>query len=364
MTVIVIGAGVIGCAVAHELARRDARVRVIDARPVAGGATHASAGMLAPYSEGHDQSLLQLGLASLNRWDAFVRRLRADTDTEFEYERTGTLQIAVGDAEAARLAEQANTYAASGVAHEWLDGSAARRLEPALGEHVTAGLMLPMQGYVDAPRITRALADAARRLGAQFTTERVLAVHRNGPRVAVTTSEGTFDADAVVLAAGSWSSAVAGVSSWPPPVKPVRGQLLHLKAPARIASRVLWGSSCYIVPRRDGTMLVGATMEDAGFDEQPTAAGVRHLLNAAHALVPASGEAVFREVRVGLRPKTPDELPIIGPSSTMHGVVHATGHYRNGILLTPLTAELVADLVLDRRDHAELALTNPARFDL
>ena len=142
------------------------------------------------------------------------------------------------------------------------------------------------------------------------------------------------------------------------------GQLLHLRASSRIAPRILWGSSCYVVPWQNGATLIGATLEDAGFDERPTAEGVRQLLNAAQALVPAIAEAVFEDVRVGLRPKTPDELPIIGPSATMRHVFHATGHYRNGILLTPLTADLVADLVMDGRDHRELALTNPARFGL
>ena len=131
-----------------------------------------------------------------------------------------------------------------------------------------------------------------------------------------------------------------------------------------MARRIVWGSGCYVVPWPDGTTLVGATVEDVGFDEHPTAGGVRQLLNAVHDLLPATATAAFLEVRVGLRPKTPDELPIIGPSSTMRHVFHATGHYRNGILLTPLTAKLIGDLVVDRRDHDELALTNPARFGL
>jgi glycine oxidase len=363
VTVIVIGAGVIGCAAAHELAVRGARVRVIDPRPIGGGATHASAGMLAPYSEGHHEALLKLGLASLALWDSFVGRVRNDSKRPFEYERRGTLQVASG-AEVAALSEEAKQYAERGVAHQWVEGQALRDLEPALAPGIRAGLLLPMQGWVDASAITHALADAAQHHGAHFTTERVLGIHADNRRVAVTTSEATLEGDALVLAAGSWSSAVAGVTSWPPPVKPVRGQLLHLRAAARAAARIVWGSSCYVVPRPDGTMLVGATVEDAGFDEQPTAGGVRQLLNAVHDLLPAASQAVFQEVRVGLRPKTPDELPIIGPSSTMPHVFHATGHYRNGILLTPLTARLIGDLVLDRRDHAELALTNPMRFGL
>ena len=364
MRVVVIGAGVIGCAVAHALARRGAQVEVVDPRAIGAGATHASAGMLAPYSEGHHDGLLTLGLSSLARYDAFVDRLRHESHVTFEYERTGTLHVAGSDAEAERLKAEASGFTSAGVAHEWLDGAALRSVAPSVGEHAIAALLLPMQGYVDATGMTRALAAAAEHRGVHFTAERVLSIDARAEGVTITTPEGTISGDALVLAAGSWSSAIAGVTSWPLPVKPIRGQLLHLRAPARLASRILWGSSCYLVPWQNGTTLVGATMEDAGFDERPTAHGVRQLLNAAQALVPSIGNAVFEGVRVGLRPKTPDELPIIGPSSTMPHVFHATGHYRNGILMTPLTADLVADLVLDRREHGELALTNPSRFGL
>jgi glycine oxidase len=362
--VVVIGAGVIGCAVAYELVVRGLQVEVVDPRPIAAGATHASAGMLAPYSEGHDQHLLTLALASLSRYDGFVDRLRRESQVPFEYERTGTLHVAVGDAESQQLQAKAKEYESHRVACEWLDRSALRNAVPSLSQDATAALLLPMQGYVDATGMTRALAAAAERRGVHFTAERVLGIQPDTRHVRVTTAEEPIEGDALVLAAGSWSSAIAGVTSWPPPVKPIRGQLLHLRTPSRAAPRILWGRSCYVVPWHNGMTLVGATVEDAGFNERPTVDGVRQLLNAARGLIPSLGDAVFEEVRVGLRPKTPDELPIIGPSSTMPHVFHATGHYRNGILLTPLTADLVADLVLGRTDHRELALTNPARFGL
>jgi glycine oxidase len=362
--VIVIGAGVIGCAVACELAARGAQIEVVDPRAIGAGATHASAGMLAPYSEGHHHGLLTLGLASLSRYDAFVERLRRDSHVPFEYERTGTLQVAIGTAESEQLKAVATEYQGKGIACEWLDTSAMRDAAPLLSRDATAALLLPVQGYVDATGMTRALAAAAQHRGVRFTAERVLSVADHATVVSVTTPEGAIEGDALVLAAGSWSSAIAGVSSWPPPVKPIRGQLLHLRAASRIASRILWSSQCYLVPWHNGTTLVGATVEDVGFDERPTVDGVHRLLSAAQALLPAIAAAAFEDVRVGLRPKTPDELPIIGASSTMRRVFHATGHYRNGILLTPLTAELVADLVLDQRQHPELALTSPSRFGL
>lgn len=360
--VVVVGAGVIGCAIAHELSVRGAQVRVIDPRPVGGGATHASAGMLAPYSEGHEASLLRLGLASLSRYDGFVEQVRRDSQKAFEYGRSGTLQVARGDAERTRLADEATRLAAAGARVRWMERAELHASEPAVADGVEAGVLYEDQGYITAPGLTVALADAARHRGAAFTSERVLGIHDEGRKV--TTSESTLEADALILAAGSWSSAVAGVTAWPPPVKPVRGQLLYLHAAAPVVSRVVWGSACYVVPWQDGTLLVGATVEDAGFDEHPTAHGVRRLLDAAHGMLPSIDGATFREVRVGLRPKTPDELPIIGRSSTMRHVFHATGHYRNGILLTPLTAALIADLVIDGRERQELTLTDPARFGL
>jgi glycine/D-amino acid oxidase-like deaminating enzyme len=168
-------------------------------------------------------------------------------------------------------------------------------------------------------------------------------------------------ADPVVIAAGSWSS---GISPAPAPVRPIRGQLLHVDFDRAPLARVVWGSRAYLVPWEDGSLLVGATSEDVGFDERATDDGVRQLLDGAAGLVPAVAGAPLREVRVGLRPATADELPIIGASSTMRGVYYATGHYRNGVLLAPLTALMVADLVLDGRERAELALTRPGRFGL
>jgi glycine/D-amino acid oxidase-like deaminating enzyme len=150
----------------------------------------------------------------------------------------------------------------------------------------------------------------------------------------------------------------------PAPVTPIRGQLLHVKVDEPIASHVLWGPDCYMVPWRDRTVLIGATVEDVGFDERATIEGVRSLLNAAVAMVPALDRASFQEARVGLRPKTEDELPAIGRSSTMPHVFYALGLYRNGILLAPLTASLVADLVLDGRHREELAMVPPARLGL
>ena len=364
MNVTVVGAGIVGYAVAYELAARGAEVRLIDARASGQGATRASAGILAPYIEGHSGPLLQLGVCGLDQYDNFVARVAADAQRPIEYRRTGTLQVACSDDKAQELQEQGRALTAAGVAHSCLDGDAVRRLEPSLAADVCAGLLIPQHGYVGVATLMSALAAAAGRHGATLSTTQVNGIHLRGGSLAVETSEDTFASDVVVIAAGSWSGLIPMTEAPPPPVRPVRGQLLQLRFASPPLSRVVWGSAGYLVPWEDGSVLVGATVEDAGFDERVTVEGVRQLLAGAVDLLPAARSATLDSARAGLRPATPDELPIVGRSSTMHGVYYATGHYRNGVLLAPLTAAMIGDLVLDGRESRELALVRPDRFGL
>ena len=364
MTVTIIGAGIVGCAIAYELASHGVAVRVVDTRGVGKGATQASAGILAPRIEGHSEALLRLCVCGLGMYDAFVARVCADSSADIEYERNGTLQIAFEATEAAALAVVSARLSASAVAHTLLEGPDAVRIEPALSERTAAALLVPEHGYVSAPGLISALARAASNRGAAFVAARVEAVRDSVAGAQVVTTNDVIESDAAIIAAGSWSSAISVGTIHPVPVKPIRGQLLRLRTRDRIASRVIWGTRCYIVPWRDGSVLVGATVEDVGFDETSTAGGVRGLLDAAVELLPALEHATFEEVRVGLRPMISDELPVIGASSTMPHVFYATGHYRNGVLLAPLTASLIADLVLEGRERAELAWTRPDRVGL
>ena len=364
MNVIVVGAGIVGCAVGYALAARGARVRLVDTRDVGQGATRASAGVLCPYIEGHAAPLLQLGTRSLAMYDEFVAHVSHDARRPVEYRRTGTLEVASTDEEASRLKALAATHTRGGVEHRYLDVQEARELEPGLSEQISGALFVPVHGYVGVTGFTSALAAAAAARGA--TVSRGAAVSRvasGSGGVQVTIDDEVVTADAVVIAAGSWSAAIA-VGAGHPPVKPIRGQLVQLAFGASPASRVIWGSDCYLVPWEDGSLLVGATVEDVGFDEGATVAGVRQLLDCACDLLPSASSARFQEVRVGLRPATSDELPIIGPSSNVPGVFYATGHYRNGVLLAPFTAALLADLLLEGRAGPELALTEPRRFGL
>jgi glycine oxidase len=179
----------------------------------------------------------------------------------------------------------------------------------------------------------------------------------------VTADDGaTWTARHVVVASGSWSGQLESPDPAARVVRPVRGQLIQLAWTGHPLSHVIWGKDCYVVPWRDGTVLVGATVEEVGFDERTTAAGVRDLLDAACELLPEAWGATFLDARAGLRPATPDSLPIIGPSASVDGLVYATGHFRNGVLLAPLTATIVADLILDGRHDPALAITTPDRY--
>jgi len=356
----VVGAGIVGCAIAHELACRGARVEIIDSRGVGRGATRASAGILAPQIEGHTPELRSLAVCSLAMYDEFIRRVESDSRRSVEYSRSGTLQVALDDAEAQALASDAKSLRAAGVECSLMTGDEARRMEPQLSAATAAALLVPIHGFVGAAPLTEALAEAARAHGVRVSTSTVLAIDAQSRTPRVTTEDGVIDSDAVIVASGSWP--VRSRPGDPPQVKPIRGQLLKLRCDELVASRVIWGQACYVVPWSDGTVLVGATVEDVGFDERPTVEGVRTLLSAGIALLPQIAGAHFEEVRVGFRPKTSDELPMIGPSDSMPGVFYALGHYRNGVLLAPLTASLMADLVLDRRERPELAPVRPGRL--
>ena len=227
-------------------------------------------------------------------------------------------------------------------------------------------MLIEEHGFVAAGDLTRALVASARRHGAQMIEQsRVRRIIRDNGEFVVETDRGTLDGDALVVAAGSWSGTIAvdGITTRLP-VRPVRGQLMYLTWSGTPLRRVTWSRRCYLVPWEDGSVLVGATMEEVGFDERATVAGVRDLLEAACDVVPHTWAAGFLGARVGLRPGTPDDLPIIGMSGIVANLMYATGHYRNGILLAPLTARVVADWLLENRIDPALTAVSPARFGL
>jgi glycine oxidase len=363
--IIVVGAGVIGCAVGCELARRGASVQIVDERAVGMGATHAAAGMLAPHIEiGSSTPFLELAVRSLNLFDDFIASTQADSGIPILYRRTGTLQVATTEDGMRELRNAAARLEAQRVVLGLFDAQAVLAEEPNLSHDVIGGLVVPSHGFVAAPDLVRALAAAARKHGAQVIEgSRVRRIASKNREVIVETDRGPLAGSAVVLAAGSWSGRIdiAGLPARAP-VRPIRGQLLRLAWHGPMVRRVVWSDRCYLVPWDDGALLVGATVEDAGFDERTTVAGVRDLLDAACEIAPAAWTAGFVEARAGLRPAAADHLPIVGASRHVPNLMFATAHYRNGILLAPVTAALVADAMLDNRIDPALATFGPERF--
>ena len=362
-SVIVVGAGVIGCTVAYELARAGARVLVLEPRSPGQGATRASAGVLCPYIEGHDVKLRDFGARSLGMYDDFVERLRADSGHDIVYQRNGTFELAFTEADVARLTVQTGVLASQHVEFAWVAASAFDNFEPKVSKQALAALLIPMHGFVGVTGLTLAAVAAAERRGAEFKSDvGAIRIHSlPGGRVGVQTAGSMWDADRVVLAAGSWSSRITVQDADAIPVTPIRGQLVQLEARAGDIRRVLWAPDGYLVPWPDGAVLVGATVEDVGFDEGHTEDAIRQLRKAAARLVPSLADAPVTSVRTGLRPRGPDDLPMLGPSLAVPGLFYATAHYRNGVLLAPLTVQLIRDLVLGGTADPALRDLDPAR---
>ncbi len=250
------------------------------------------------------------------------------------------------------------------VAHEWVDAARLRSVDPSITPSALGGLLVPTHGFVNARSFVTALQHSARLHGASFESPvEVVEIAPQAGGVEVRAGARRERADAVVMATGCWSGRVRVRGTTPPPVRPERGQLVKLRwHDGPLPRRVTWGPRCYAVPWADGSVLVGATSEDVGFDQSTTAAGVHGLLAAAGELLPGAWTAALDEVRVGLRPATSDGLPIIGPLASAPNVVFATGHYRNGILLAPWTADVVARLVVDGVTDRAIDVTTPNRF--
>lgn len=346
---VVIGAGVIGCACAWRLAARGLKVALVDPHP-GGGASGAAAGMLAPVTEAHfgEESLLALNLESARRYPRFVAELAEASGLDPGYRTTGTLVVARDLDDRAVLDELASYHRRLGSRIERLSGSEARALEPGLARNVRAGLLAPDDHQIDNRALLAALLAAGERAGVQLVRARAAGLELSGERVTgvVLAGERALAAGSVVLAAGCWSAQIRGLPPGWLPVRPVKGQLLHLRAGGQpeLARRVIRGLRVYVVPRGDGRYVIGATVEEQGYDTAVTAGGVLDLLRHAYELLPGVTELELTETVAGLRPATPDNAPLIG-RGPVDGLAIATGHYRNGVLLTPLTADVVAELV-------------------
>ncbi|MFE0917838.1 glycine oxidase ThiO [Streptomyces nigra] len=353
--VLVVGGGIIGLVTAWRAAQRGFGTAVVDPEP-GGGAARVAAGMLAAVTELHygEQTLLGLSLDSARRYPDFAAELTDLTGHALGYRRCGTLAVALDADDRAHLRELHALQSRSGLDSEWLTGRECRRLEPMLAPGVRGGLRVDGDHQIDPRRLTGALLAACERAGVTFHRTWAERLDVTADRATgVTTTDGTrLAADRVVLAAGSLSGRLAGVpDAVRPPVRPVKGQVLRLTVPkglapflSRTVRAVVRGSQVYLVPRENGELVVGATSEELGWDTTVTAGGVYELLRDAHELVPGITELPLTETRAGLRPASPDNAPLLGPTA-LDGLLLATGHGRNGVLLAPVTGDVLAHVL-------------------
>ena len=370
--VLVIGGGIVGLAVAWRAAERGLSVSLLERDATGRGASHVAAGMLAPVSEVEfgkgGRRLLALGLRSAAMWPPFAAQLEAVAGMSVGLRQTGILFVARDEDEARELERQIALRDSLGLRSRRLRPSQARECEPALAPTIRLALELPDDHSVDPRLALTALRLACGSSGVEL---------REHVRVArLSLEDGAIDgveladgeivrSPSVVIATGAWTSGLGGVPAGARvPVRPVKGQTLRLRDPMGpgMLERAVRFDGGYLVPRSDGSYVLGGTVEEREFDDSPTAGAAYELLRDAHELVPGVSELRIEELCVGLRPGTPDNVPAIGPSA-VPGLVWATGHYRNGILLAPLTAELVAELLIGAppRDPL-LAACAPERF--
>jgi glycine oxidase len=389
--VIVVGAGVIGLAIAWRCAQRGLTVTAVDGdiqRPAAAagdvsdadaagrlwaapaGAWHTAAGMLAPVTELHyeGRDLLALNVESAARYPAFATELADATGFDIGYRTCGTVQVAWDAADLADLRALHAFQSSLGITSELLDGRDLRGVSPILAAGLPGGLWAAGDHQVDNRRLRAALVTAARNAGVDVRPGTVVRIEATDDRVSgVTLTDGTrLTAGHTVLAAGAWSRRIEGLpDDVRPPVRPVKGQTLRLQAAPDLLTHVVRGSvkghHVYVVPRANGELVIGASSEEAGFDVRPRTGAVYELLRDATTVIPELSEVTFTEVSTSVRPGSPDNAPLMGPTR-LDGLVIATGHYRNGILLTPVTGDEVTTLITDGKIPAILTAFAPDRF--
>jgi glycine oxidase len=374
--VVVIGAGVIGLSVAWRAARAGLEVTVLDPVP-GGGASHVAAGMLTPVGELRygEEPLLRLGIESRDRYPAFAADLEEASGLTTGLRSDGNLEVAFDASDLAFLDDLRKFQASLGLHTEALSGRECRRLEPMLAPSVRGGILAPDDGSVDPRRLTAALLVAAERAGVRLVRESAAALLVEHDRaVGVRLGDGSeVRAADLVLAAGCHSHLIDGLPPGAvPPIRPVKGQVLRLRARSPFLGRavrgVVKGSTVYLVPRGSGTgevgggeIVVGATQEEQGYDTSVTAGGIWQLLRDARELLPGLTELEFTEAIAGLRPGSPDNAPLLGRSA-LPGLTLATGHFRNGVLLTPITADVITALLTGTEVPAVAAPFTPERF--
>jgi glycine oxidase len=363
--VAIIGGGVMGCAVALRLAQRGVRVTVIERGIPGAEASSAAAGMLAPQMESDGPGpMLDMGLRSRALYPSLAVELSEATGIDIGYVKSGVMALALTDEDERALGERRVWQTARGMRVEALSGDAARELEPALGSAARAALYFSDDAQVNPGALARAFSQAAAAAGARFLQGRYVrrVCTHAGVATGVELDGDMLQAGSVVVAAGSWSGLVEGAGVPPSVVRPARGQLVAIETRPPIFRHVLSvHGRGYLVPRRDGTVVAGSTVEMVGFRKEVTVGGLAAILALAQTLVPSLADAPVMQSWSNFRPYTEDHLPVLG-ATAVRGLVLATGHYRNGILLAPITAQAIADLITNGNAGFDLTPFSVARF--
>jgi len=350
---VIVGGGVIGLACAWRAAEAGLDVVVLEREAPGAGASNVAAGMLAPVGEASwgEERLLELTMRSHELWPEFARELAGAAGRDVGYADIGSLHLALDRDEAAELHRRFELMQSLALDAEWLRPRACRELEPGVSPSCVAGVHAPHESAVDPRALTAALVAACKASGVRIATGEATGLLLEDERVTgIRTAAGErLSARSVVVAAGSWSAAEWLPDAARPPVRPVKGQILTLagRATEPVCERIVVTERIYVVPRSDGRLMIGATVEEQGFDTSVTAGGVYELLREAYRVLPETAELELVETLAGLRPTTPDNLPLVGPGA-IDGLLLATGHFRNGILLAPLTAERIAAALAQR----------------
>jgi glycine oxidase len=367
--IIIIGGGVIGLTIARALALRGVRdICLIEKDELGTEASHAAAGMLAPQVEADaDDHFFKLACRSRDMYVDFAARLLEETDVNVELDTTGTIYLALTESDAVDCENRFSWQTSAGFDVRKLTANEVLAIESSINPSVKLALFFPRDIQIENRRLVCALANSVNKLGVQILTHTRTDEIRtdNNKVIGVETSNGFINCDTVVLAAGCWSGQVRinGSPSWKNPImEPVRGQMVCLAAKPNLTRHVVYSHRGYIVPRQDGRLLAGSTSEPNTFIKRTTAGGIASILANAQEISPRIAQLPIVDMWAGLRPKAPDGLPVLGPCGEIAGLHYATGHYRNGILLAPVTGELIAQAILEPGSSAALAPFSPNRF--
>jgi glycine oxidase len=369
--ILIIGGGIIGCSIAYHLRKLNITVTVLDQGEIGAQASSAAAGRLAPLGPlSGPGPLADLVLASFSLFPSFVPELEDISGISVEYERTGALRVVRNPKRVTNLRKRMQAWQPLGLQMYWLSGDEARRREPLLAPGICAAIYVPEESQINAPLLTKAYATAARNLGATLLSHTGITgiQHHNTSVTAVITSTGqTIPCDHLIIASGAWAAQISNWLNFSLPVTPQRGQLLSLKQPSPPSPplrHIIFGEAAYLAPKANSTIIAGATKEDVGFDIHVTPSGIAWLLNTATNLTPALQHCSLQATWAGLRPKTPDTQPILGPAPNWQNVTLATGHNSIGILLSAITGQTIAELVATGQTPKLIHPFSPTRISI